>query len=63
MKNIVRLLVWRNKFEKRKAVKRKIGKELIPTAWHPTKRWDWCLLKNEKNKVEPIFTDNTVRKF
>ena len=42
MKNIVRLLVWRNKFEKRKAVKRKIDKELIPTAWHPTKRWDWC---------------------
>ena len=28
----VRLLTWRNKFEKRKALKRKIDEELMPVA-------------------------------
>ena len=31
-KNIVRLLVWHIKFEKRKALKKKISEELMPIA-------------------------------
>ena len=33
----VRLLAWRNKFEKRKALKKDLNKELMPVAWHPTR--------------------------
>ena len=33
----IRLLAWRNKFEKRKLLKKDINKELMPVAWHPTR--------------------------
>ena len=32
----IRLLAWRNKFEKRKANEKDLSKELMPAAWHPT---------------------------
>ena len=35
---LIRLLAWHIKFEKCKALKKKIIKELMPIAWHP-KRW------------------------
>ena len=25
-----------------------IKHELMPTAWHPTRRWYWCMTKDEK---------------
>ena len=34
----VRFLAWRNKFEKRKAYKKDLSKELMPLLWHPI-RW------------------------
>ena len=46
----VRLLVWRNKFEKRKAVKEKINKELMPVVWHSTRWWDWCISEDMRKK-------------
>ena len=52
----VRIVTWRNRFEKRKALKKKIDKELVPVAWHPTRGWDWCLSENKKKEVDPIFT-------
>ena len=33
----VRLLALRNKFEKHKAFKKDLSKELMPVAWHPTR--------------------------
>ena len=33
----VRLLAWRNAFEKRKAFKKEMSKELILVALHPTR--------------------------
>ena len=35
---LIRLLAWHIKFEKCKALKKKIIEELMPIAWHP-KRW------------------------
>ena len=32
---IIRLLAWHIKFEKHKALKKKISKELMPIVWHP----------------------------
>ena len=26
-------------------------------AWHPTGWWDWCMPRDEKKEIEPIFTD------
>ena len=36
----VRLLAWRNKFEKQKAHKSNISKQLRPVTWHPTRQWN-----------------------
>ena len=43
-------LPWRIKFEKRKALKKKISEELMPLAWHPKRWWNFCMSENEKKK-------------
>ena len=53
----VRILALRNKFEKRKTLKKDISKELMPVARHPTRCWDWCLSEDEKKEIEPTFTN------
>ena len=58
----VRLLAWRNKFEKRKALKKDISEELISLAWqHP--KWWWRLSEDEKKEIEPIFTDKVGKRW
>ena len=57
----VRLLAWHNKFEKRKACKKDIRKELMPAACHPSRWWDWCLPEDWKKEIEPIFTDKVEK--
>ena len=57
----VSLLAWHNKFEKRKAYKKDVSIKLIHLALHPTTRWDWCLLEDEKKETEPIFTDKVTK--
>ena len=47
-------MAWCNKYEKRKACKKDISKELMPVAWHPTRWWDCCMSKDEKKKKEEI---------
>ena len=47
----VRLLAWRNAFEKRKAFKKEMSRELILVALHPTRWWDWCMSENEKKEI------------
>ena len=41
-------LAWHIKFEKRKALKKKISEELMPLAWHPRRWWNFCMSENEK---------------
>ena len=55
------LLGWRNIFEKRKAFKKDTSKELTPVVWHKTRWWDWCLLEDEKKRIEPTFTDKVEK--
>ena len=53
----VRHLAWYIKFEKRKALKKKLNEELMPIAWHP-KRWlNFCMSENEKKETELIFAE------
>ena len=50
----VRLFPWHTKFEERKALKKDISKELKPVAWRPNR---WCILEDEKNEIDPIFSE------
>ena len=36
---------------------KKISKELIPVAWDPRRWWNFCMIEDEKRKLEPIFTE------
>ena len=40
----------RDEWNKRKAQKVKIGKELMPIAWHPDRLIDWFIPEDEKKK-------------
>ena len=49
----IRLLAWHIKSEKHKALK----KELMPVAWHPERRYNFCMSKDEKKEIDPIFIE------
>ena len=34
-----------------------ISEELMPTAWHPKRRWDFCMSEDEEKEIEPVFTE------
>ena len=36
---------------------KKISKELIPVAWDPRRWWNFCMIGDDKSKIEPIFTE------
>ena len=52
----IRLLAWHTKFEKRKELKKELNEKLMPVAWHPNRRWDWCVSDDEKKEIDPMFT-------
>ena len=58
----VRLLSWYNKFEKSKALKKYVSKELMAVAWHVTRWWNWSLSEDEQKEIELIFTDENCDK-
>ena len=39
---------WYDGYQKRKAQKAQIKKELMPFAWHPNCVMDWCMLEDDK---------------
>ena len=41
--------------KKRKNLKKAIYLELLPTAWHPDRWWDWCLDNDEKQEIEKLW--------
>ena len=47
---ILRLLAWHIKFEKCKALKKKVSEELMPIAWHPKRWWHFCISEDEKKE-------------
>ena len=46
------LLEWYVGYQKRRAQKAQIEKELMPVTWHPSCWWDWCVPKDEKKETE-----------
>ena len=47
---ILRLLAWHIKFEKCKALKKKVSEELMPIAWHPKRWWNFCISEDKKKE-------------
>ena len=47
-------LKWYDGYKKRKVQKASIKEELLPTAWHPSKWWDWCMSEDEKYDAEKL---------
>ena len=47
--NHVRLMAWFDRYKQHNTCK-KMRKELLPVAWHPTRCWDWCMSEDEKRK-------------
>ena len=49
----IRLLAWHIKFGNAKNLK-KISEELLLTALHPKRWWNFCISEDEKKDIEPI---------
>ena len=49
------VIEWYKRYEKWKAQKAKIKKELLPIAWHPHLVIDWCMSEDEKQETENLF--------
>ena len=47
---------WYDGYKNRKAQKASIKKELMPTAWHLSRYWDWCISEDEKRDTEALWT-------
>ena len=54
---LIKLLAWKIKFEKRKALKGKVGEKLIPIAWNPKIQQNFCMSEDNKKEMQPIFTE------
>ena len=50
-----RLIKWHNDYQKRKAHKTQIKKELMRIAWHISRWWDWCVPQDEKKDTEKLW--------
>ena len=46
----VRLMAWYNKYKQHESWKKDTSKEITLVSYHPTRWWDWCMPKYEKNK-------------
>ena len=49
------MIKWYEYYKKQKAQRANIKKYLMPTAWHPSRWWDWCVTEDEKKETEEIF--------
>ena len=52
--NANKLIKWYNDYQKWKAQRAKIKKELMPIAWHPSRWWEWCVPQDEKQETEKL---------
>ena len=55
---LIRLLAWHIKFEKCKALKKKISEELMPMAWHPKSWWNFWMSEMRKKKKNQFLPSN-----
>ena len=46
---------WFYDYKKRKIKKALINEELMPTAWHPSRWWNWCVSEDERRDTEKLW--------
>ena len=46
---------WYDGYQKRKAQKAQIQKQLMSIAWHPSIYWDWCMSEDQKQETERLW--------
>ena len=46
-----------NKQAERKALKKKIRKELMSVAWYLKRLWNFCMSEDGKKEIKPILTE------
>lgn len=39
-----------------------VGKDLMPTAWHPSRCWDWCMPKDKEKRQKNCGVMRVVHK-
>ena len=44
------IIKWNNDYKKGKVQKVKIKEEILPTAWHPDRVMDWCMIEDEMER-------------
>ena len=49
------IIEWYNDYKKLRAQKAQIKKELMVTAWHPLRWWDWCVPGDESKQTEKLW--------
>ena len=57
---LIRLLAWLTKFEKRKALKKKLNGELMSVAWHPNGWWERCVSEDEKKEIHLFYINKKI---
>ena len=45
---------WYEGYQKRRAQKAQIEKELMSITWHTSRYWDWCMSEDEKQETEKL---------
>ena len=49
-----RFIKWCRGYKKLKVQKASIKEEYMPTVWHPSRYWDWCMSEDEKKETEEL---------
>ena len=49
------LIEWYEGYQKTEGPESTKKEELLPTAWHPPRRWNWCVPEDEKKQMEKLW--------
>ena len=55
---MMRLLSGMKVIKNTRPKKKKMERELIPIAWHPSRWWNWCMSEDEKKGTEKLCGSN-----
>ena len=50
-----KLIEWYDGYQKSRAQKARIKEDLMPTAWHPSRWWDWCVSEDTEKETEILW--------
>ena len=48
---------WLGILNSKNALKKELNEELMPIAWHLKRWWNFCVSKDEKKEIDPMFIE------